>query len=143
MHSICVPFTLEESSVLLLYASNDSMPGRKQVMRIHYVVIVVCFDLTVTTHAASADNWIFGPGLLACSDWLEKTKSNNGGAGVTYGWISGFWSGIDTAAGKEVGKGAGVSSVLSEMLTYCQTYPSEILSSAVQRVYIRLDNEGK
>lgn len=58
-------------------------------------------------------------------------------------WILGFWSGMNTAKGKMVGKSTDTNGVIGEVKLYCAAHPSSLVTDAVEAVYSALQAAGK
>lgn len=101
--------------------------------------------LTATASAAPNNNpipvTIFGMGNSSCAHWLSnKTLERDGQS-----WLLGYWSAIniENTVRHTVGTNTDGDVILAEVKKICANEPSEILTSAVGRVYFLFQQSGK
>lgn len=87
---------------------------------------------------ASQDSTVFGIGLESCATAMQPRREIERRA-----YILGFWSGMNGANGKSVGRKTDALGAIGEVELYCQRNPSEALVQATYDTYKKLEIEGR
>ena len=64
------------------------------------------------------------------------------GNAISY-WILGFWSGMNNALGKQIGRTTDTAGLLGEVKLYCDAHPSATVTEASLMTYLKFETEHR
>jgi hypothetical protein len=80
--------------------------------------------------------WFGGPQAETCAAWLANPSAE----GV---WIAGYWSGINLALKRQVGKQTDFGGIMDEIEKECRSAPSEPVLDAIAVTYEKMAAAGR
>ena len=94
--------------------------------------------VTKVANAKEKYAFVYGPtkrggAPLVCED------INQQGLNPVAIWVTGYFTGMNTAKYASVGQSTNTEGILGEVRFYCREHPSVSLIDAVQRVYVKIE----
>ena len=80
--------------------------------------------------------WFGGPQSQTCAVWMHDPIAQGS-------WIAGYWSGINLALHRQVGRQTDFAGIMDEIEKECRSSPSEPVLDAIAATYERLAAAGR
>ena len=108
-------------------------PGESHV----FAVLLFAAALSGQPPAKTAlPGWFGGPRSETCAAWLADPSAE----GV---WIAGYWSGINLALKRDVGKQTDFGGIMDAIERECRSSPSELVLDAIAATYEKMAAGGR
>ena len=98
------------------------------------VAFVLAAALAQAPAFPPATIWIVGDGNWSCATWLSDEAHKESGEI----WVHGYFSGLNSAFGRQVGHATDSAGIIGEVEKDCRDRPSDALIAAAQSAFRRM-----